>query len=345
MVPGPVLNGTAAEPPPDPHRRPACSAPHEFVHGADDHPRSRSTNGVAKGDRSPVDIHPFLPRPSCAAECKATEAKASLISTKSSSASRLERFDYGAGRFIRQRGVRGPAVCADPRSAPQWGTAAGELVAHLGLSQPGVSKHLKVLREAGLVVVRAADKQRLYALRAGPLAEVDQWLEPYRLLWSSCLDNLERHLKENPCPTEPSKRSTVDSPCALNEPSPTRSSVRGGQPAAELECWFPAVAQWTPAVGEKLEAYGMTGEVIEVDPPRILKWLFNGDEYSLELAPDEEGCRLVFTHAFDEGTPTAQDGRATSRVLMPTSPAGTCPRRRRRSHGRSSRTLRPALPS
>jgi DNA-binding transcriptional ArsR family regulator len=75
---------------------------------------------------------------------------------------------------------------------------AGELVNRLDLSQPGVSKHLKVLREAGLVGVRAAGKQRLYALRPEPLAEVYQWLEPYRALWSNRLDVLERHLKENP---------------------------------------------------------------------------------------------------------------------------------------------------
>ena len=68
----------------------------------------------------------------------------------------------------------------------------------LELSQPGVSKHLKVLREAGLVVARADGKQRLYALRPGPLAEVDQWLEPYRVFWSERLDALERHLEENP---------------------------------------------------------------------------------------------------------------------------------------------------
>lgn len=73
----------------------------------------------------------------------------------------------------------------------------GDLVAHLGLSQPGVSKHLKVLREAGLVVARTHGKQRMYALRPEPLAEVVQWLEPYRLLWSSRLDALERHLEEN----------------------------------------------------------------------------------------------------------------------------------------------------
>lgn len=75
---------------------------------------------------------------------------------------------------------------------------AGDLVNSLDLSQPGVSKHLKVLREAGLVVVRADGKQRLYALRAEPLAEVDQWLEPYRAYWSNQLDALEQHLEENP---------------------------------------------------------------------------------------------------------------------------------------------------
>jgi DNA-binding transcriptional ArsR family regulator len=74
----------------------------------------------------------------------------------------------------------------------------GELVKRLELSQPGVSKHLKVLREAGLVVVHADGKRRLYALRPEPLAEVDQWLEPYRALWSKRLDALERHLEENP---------------------------------------------------------------------------------------------------------------------------------------------------
>lgn len=73
-----------------------------------------------------------------------------------------------------------------------------DLVAHLGLSQPGVSKHLKVLREAGLVVARTQGKQRMYALRPEPLSEVVQWLEPYRMLWSSRLDDLERHLEEKP---------------------------------------------------------------------------------------------------------------------------------------------------
>ncbi len=74
----------------------------------------------------------------------------------------------------------------------------GDLVEQLDASQPGVSKHLKVLREAGLVEVRPKGKQRWYRLRAEPLAEVDDWLEPYRAHWSRRLDALERHLEENP---------------------------------------------------------------------------------------------------------------------------------------------------
>lgn len=76
--------------------------------------------------------------------------------------------------------------------------SVGELVGPVGLSQPGVSKHLKVLREAGLVDVRPAGKQRWYELRAQPLAELGDWLEPYRALWSERLDALEQHLQENP---------------------------------------------------------------------------------------------------------------------------------------------------
>jgi DNA-binding transcriptional ArsR family regulator len=73
-----------------------------------------------------------------------------------------------------------------------------EIVAPLRLSQPGVSKHLRVLREAGLVAVRARGRERLYALSPAPLAEVDAWLAPYRAHWNERLDALERHLEEHP---------------------------------------------------------------------------------------------------------------------------------------------------
>jgi DNA-binding transcriptional ArsR family regulator len=72
----------------------------------------------------------------------------------------------------------------------------GELVKRLQLSQPGVSKHLRILRDAGLVSVRSEAQRRIYGVRAEPLAEVDEWLEPYRRLWSEHLDALERHLDE-----------------------------------------------------------------------------------------------------------------------------------------------------
>ena len=75
--------------------------------------------------------------------------------------------------------------------------SVGELVARLPLSQPGVSKHLKVLRDAGLVEVRPEGRLRWYALRPEPLAEVDAWLQPYRAFWSARLDALERHLDEH----------------------------------------------------------------------------------------------------------------------------------------------------
>jgi DNA-binding transcriptional ArsR family regulator len=73
----------------------------------------------------------------------------------------------------------------------------GELVDHLALSQPGVSKHLRVLREAGLVEVRHDAQRRFYGLRAEPLVEVDEWLEPYRRFWTDRLNALERHLDEH----------------------------------------------------------------------------------------------------------------------------------------------------
>ena len=68
------------------------------------------------------------------------------------------------------------------------------LVQQLGLSQPAVSKHLRVLREAGLVDTRVDAKRRVYRLRPHPLREIDTWLAPYRLLWAERLDELERHL-------------------------------------------------------------------------------------------------------------------------------------------------------
>jgi DNA-binding transcriptional ArsR family regulator len=74
----------------------------------------------------------------------------------------------------------------------------GELVGELRLSQPAVSKHLRVLREAGLVRVRADAQRRLYQLVPEPLRALDEWLAPYRDTWAASLDELERHLEQMP---------------------------------------------------------------------------------------------------------------------------------------------------
>nr|WP_033293332.1 metalloregulator ArsR/SmtB family transcription factor [Amycolatopsis jejuensis] len=93
-------------------------------------------------------------------------------------------------------------VLAEPRRRSildlllQGERSVGELVAELRLSQPAVSKHLRVLREAGLVTVRVAAQRRCYRLRPEPLAEVDAWLAPYRQFWSGRLDALEQRLDQ-----------------------------------------------------------------------------------------------------------------------------------------------------
>ena len=72
--------------------------------------------------------------------------------------------------------------------------AAGDLAAHFPVSRPAVSRHLRVLREAGLVTVRAEGKRRLYALDPAPLRELDAWLAPYRRLWAQRLDALDTEI-------------------------------------------------------------------------------------------------------------------------------------------------------
>jgi DNA-binding transcriptional ArsR family regulator len=74
--------------------------------------------------------------------------------------------------------------------------SVGELVGALSISQPAVSKHLRVLREAGLVEARVDEQRRLYRLRPEPLRELDAWLAPYRQAWDASLDRLETHLGE-----------------------------------------------------------------------------------------------------------------------------------------------------
>ncbi|MBI3792306.1 MAG: winged helix-turn-helix transcriptional regulator [Gemmatimonadetes bacterium] len=72
--------------------------------------------------------------------------------------------------------------------------SVGAIERSLRMSQPSVSKHLRVLRDAGFVESRVEAQRRLYRLRPEPLMELDAWLAPYRRFWSKHLDALERHL-------------------------------------------------------------------------------------------------------------------------------------------------------
>jgi DNA-binding transcriptional ArsR family regulator len=76
----------------------------------------------------------------------------------------------------------------------------GQLVEELALSQPAVSKHLRLLKEAGLVEARVDGQRRVYRIRPEPLAELDTWLAGYRELWSHHLDLLEQHLDRRRTP-------------------------------------------------------------------------------------------------------------------------------------------------
>jgi DNA-binding transcriptional ArsR family regulator len=82
--------------------------------------------------------------------------------------------------------------------------SVGELVEKVGMHQPGVSRHLRVLRDAGLVEVRQDAQRRMYRLRPEPLMELDAWLAPYRAEWTARLDSLEQHLRRTADPIRPS---------------------------------------------------------------------------------------------------------------------------------------------
>ena len=84
--------------------------------------------------------------------------------------------------------------------------SVNDLVEEVGMHQPGVSRHLKVLRDTGLVEVRRDAQRRLYRLRAEPLMELDAWLEPYRAEWAGRLDSLERHLRRTSRPITPTSK-------------------------------------------------------------------------------------------------------------------------------------------
>ena len=102
------------------------------------------------------------------------------------------------------------AIIAEPSRRAILGLLAssersvGEIESQLRMTQPSVSKHLRVLRNAGFVESRVDAQRRVYSIRPEPLAEVDQWLTPFRRFWTPHVDALERHLdRTNPLAQKP----------------------------------------------------------------------------------------------------------------------------------------------
>jgi DNA-binding transcriptional ArsR family regulator len=102
--------------------------------------------------------------------------------------------------------------------------SVGEIERRLGMPQTSVSKHLRVLREAGFVEARVEAQRRVYRLRPAPLMEIDAWLAPFRRLWTTHLDALERHLDrlEHASQPPPAPRTS--------KRQPTRTRRKEGKP-------------------------------------------------------------------------------------------------------------------
>jgi DNA-binding transcriptional ArsR family regulator len=121
------------------------------------------------------------------------------------------------------------AVLAEPRRrrildlVRDGERSVGELVEALSVSQPAVSKHLRVLREAGLVEARVDEQRRLYRIRPEPLRELDAWLAPYRWAWDASLDRLETRLGEMARSEEHGSREPADAVPSPSEQGGTRT--------------------------------------------------------------------------------------------------------------------------
>jgi uncharacterized protein YndB with AHSA1/START domain len=98
-------------------------------------------------------------------------------------------------------------------------------------------------------------------------------------------------------------QQTVDGRPALRFerrlPHPVERVWRAVTEPSELARWFVAEAPWTPAAGEEFEAHGERGRITALEPPRLIAWEWGVERYAFELAPDGDGCRLVFTHVFN----------------------------------------------
>jgi DNA-binding transcriptional ArsR family regulator/uncharacterized protein YndB with AHSA1/START domain len=202
----------------------------------------------------------------------------------------------------------------------------GDLVEALSVSQPAVSKHLRVLREAGLVDVRTDAQRRLYRVRAEPLRAIDEWLVPYRRLWASRLDDLERHLDAMPDDEQPEEIEDMDGQLEQRDgrwrlrftrrlPHPPAKVWRALTEPEHLAAWFPTTIEGERAAGAPLHfahrdgaAPPIDGVMLAYEPPSLLELRW-GDEETLrfELRSDGSDTLLTFVNTFDQVGKAARD--------------------------------------
>ena len=214
--------------------------------------------------------------------------------------------------------------------------AAGEVGAliqsEFGISQPAVSQHLRVLREAGFATVRVAGARRLYAVDPAPLQEVDRWIQPYRRFWNQRLDALDveiargrraRRASSNPDPR--GEHTMTSAPTTYNEPDPElrhRTIAAGPARVAvftrvydttiedlwaactdpeRLRRWYVPVSGDFRVGGQFQQVNMGSGTILECDAPRFLKLSLGGgaDEIELRLSPGPraESATLHLEHA------------------------------------------------
>jgi uncharacterized protein YndB with AHSA1/START domain/DNA-binding transcriptional ArsR family regulator len=179
----------------------------------------------------------------------------------------------------------------------------GRLATKHGLSssRQAISQHLDVLQAAGLVIAEKEGRYKFHSIDTAPLRAIeDRW--PHRK-------------KEGPPMTDARAARAYGTLEAVEGRPALRFELLLAHPVdrvwraisdpAELECFFPGAAEWTPATGETLDVGGMSMEVTRVEPPHLLEWTFDGQPQSFVLTPRGHGCQLVFTHVIDD-LPAAQ---------------------------------------
>ncbi len=199
-----------------------------------------------------------------------------------------------------------------------------ELVARLEMNQPAVSKHLRVLREAGLVRVRVDEQRRLYRLTPAPLRELDLWLAPYRAAWESSLDKLERHLDQMDQDEIRGRAMTMGKLEDLGGRWQLRFTRELAHPQEKvwraitepehMQAWFPqhVSGEWVP--GGRLtfsspdgRGPDFDGEVLAYQPQSLVEFRWGPDVIRMELEGRPDGCTLTLLDTFAELGKAARD--------------------------------------